>query len=198
MKDQIDREGQDIRNLFSEAEESLQGPTPYMRTRILANLREGRANQRTLLWKRLAFSSPIVSAIVLAVVFLNGSEPAFRASVNEKVLVKVEVQGMKEMPVSFAEIELPSNVFFYSEKYPELASQKQIRLAWSYVQEMGSLPIVIQSRDAGIKPVKVRFLDHDLKLVKEREIAIQFEALVKHGSSAFFKESPLNGKDVWI
>jgi hypothetical protein len=169
-----------IRQLFDAGDEALPGPSPFLETRILARLTENEHRARLRRWKRWAILSPLVAAALALAVFVY--LPAeFQAPVNTSIVIRVEVEELRGSAVAYAEVELPDDVTFYSEKYPELTEEREIRLAWLGRYEEDSLPIVVRASTPGLKRVKLRFLDQNETVLEERELEIDFRAPLKHG-----------------
>jgi hypothetical protein len=172
-----------IRQLFAAGDETLPGPSPFLDTRVLARLRENAQRATLRRWRRWAIVSPLAAAALVLSIFLY--RPAeFQAPVNTSVLIRVEVEELRGSAISYAEIELPDGVIFYSERYPELAGEREIRLAWFDRYEEDSLPIVVRASKPGLKRVKLRFLDQDETVLEERQLEIDFRAPLEH--SGFF------------
>jgi len=149
-----------------------------MKTRILAELRERQGKRKLNFWKALAFASPALSLALVAGFWYAGLQNSanYSAHVGDHVLVRVEVEQLKDQGVRFAEIELPAGVSFYSERYPELKERRTVVLAWNDQMDVSHLPVVIQSQAAGAKQIKIRFQDSEHHTVKERQVTIRFSA----------------------
>jgi hypothetical protein len=72
-------------------------------------------------------------------------------------------------------------VTFYSEKYPEIAEEREIRLAWIDRYGEDSLPVVVRASTPGLKRVKLRLLDQNETVLEERQLEIDFRAPLEHG-----------------
>jgi hypothetical protein len=148
-----------IRQLFSAGDEALPEPSPFLKTRILAQLKENATRAKLRRWKRWAILSPLAAAALVVSIFVY--RPAeLRAPVNTSILIRVEVEELRGSVIAYAEVELPDDVTFYSEKYPELHEEREIR--------------------TGLKRVKLRFLDQNEVVLEERQLEIEFHAPLKH------------------
>lgn len=172
-----------IRQLFDSGDEALPEPSPFLETRILARLTQNAHRAKLRSWRRWAILSPLVAgALVLAIFLYRPVE--FQAPVNTSILIRVEVEELQESAIAYAEVELPDDVTFYSEKYPELTEEREIRLAWLERYEKDSLPIVVRASTPGLKRVKLRFLDQNETVLEERQLEIDFRAPLEHGRSS--------------
>src|SRR5579885_3031938 len=98
-----------VKRVLAEARKAAPEPSPYLRTRILAELRSRKQEQRIRAWKFLTLGSAALSAIVVASLFLitqpsSSSSGSYLAQVNEKVLIRVEVEKLEGQGVKFAEV----------------------------------------------------------------------------------------------
>ena len=93
----------------------------------------------------------------------------------------MEVAELRGSAIAYAEIELPDDVTFYSEKYPDLHEERGLRLAWLERYEKDALPIVVRSSTPGLKRVELRFLDQNGTVLEERQLEIDFRASLKQG-----------------
>ena len=169
-----------IRQLFAAGDGALPEPSPFLETRILARLTENAHRAKLRRWRRWAILSPLAAgALVLSIFVYRPAE--FQAPVNTSILIRVEVEELRGSAIAYAEVELPDDVTFYSEKYPELTEEREIRLAWLDRYEKDSLPIVVRASTPGLKRVKLRFLDQNETVLEERQLEIDFRAPLEHG-----------------
>jgi hypothetical protein len=177
MSTNLNQTEQNVRRILSAARELAPEPSPYLKTRVLAQLRERRQAGRLKIWKTLAFLSPVASMLVVAGFWFAGLQgAAYSAHVGDRVLVRVEVEQLQNQGVRFAEVELPAGVYFYSERYPELKEKRSVVLAWNDQMDVSNLPVVIQGQATGSKQIKIRFQDSEHRTVKERQVTIRFSA----------------------
>ena len=172
MRDYENKNEEIIKSIFQEAEKLPLDSDPFMKTRILAELRIAKERERSLIWKSLAFTSPVIVAAVLLLVFFFWSS-SFKAGINQNILVKIEIKEIKSQ-IAFAQIELPEGVSFYSKSYPEISRDRTLLLAIDDSFVTGHIPIVIKSSEAGSKKLKINFLDANKRSIEERFIKINF------------------------
>lgn len=165
-----------VRSIFEKAQKLPIESNPFMKTRILAELRVAREKKRSFIWKSLALASPVFVAAVLILIFLFYG-PSFKANIDQNILVKIEISEMKN-EIAFAQIELPEGVYFYSKLYPQISEKRALVLAIDEGFVKGSIPIVVRSKEAGSKKLKVNFLDAEQKTVSSRYIKIDFMGAV--------------------
>ena len=172
MTDNENKNEEIIKSIFQEAEKLPMDSDPFMKTRILAELRIAKERKRSLFWKISAFASPAIAvALLLLILFLKS--PSFNASVDKNILVKIEVKEMKSQ-IAFAQIELPEGVHFYSKLYPEISKNRKLVLAVDDSFVKGYIPIIVKSEEAGSKKLTINFLDANQKSIEKRYIKIKF------------------------
>ncbi|MCM2321998.1 MAG: hypothetical protein NDJ90_01920 [Oligoflexia bacterium] len=169
----------EVRKLLSPLRDGVPEPSPFLKTRVLAELREQR-RQRSVrsvwaLWKpALGFSA----AAALMLVLWTGREargPVFPATAGQPVAVKVDMKEWGGQKVASAKVELPRGVRFYSRSFPAIEQKSTLDLAWKEDGAPGALPIVVKADENGLKTVRVKFFDEGKKLVGERLLKIRFE-----------------------
>jgi hypothetical protein len=168
---------QNVKRVLGQARRAAPEPSPYLKTRILAELRSRGQDRRLRIWKFVALGSGAFSALIVASLFLvskHSTEGSYVAQVNERVLIRVEVERFQGQGVKFAEVELPAGVNFYSEKYPELKDLRSVTLAWNENMNVSRLPVVIQATETGSKKIRIRFLGGEHELLKEQQVTIKF------------------------
>jgi hypothetical protein len=160
--------------VFNEARQMDLHPSPYMKTRILAELRDRKSRKQSVnLWKRVA-AGCFAMALGLLIWTSTMKSTAFEAVVNQPYVVRVEMAELQTELIAGAEIELPDGVYFYSEAYPELKEKRNLDLAWNGNLNKPVLPFVINGEHKGIKEVKVKFFDRERKVIAERALKIAF------------------------
>jgi hypothetical protein len=162
-----------IQELFRKANPEIGGPTPYLKTRVLARLREQKSRSHAFKWKWFAALSS-ASTLGLLAFFLLNSNPDFTARSGQPVLVKVELQNLNVTTVAYAEIELPEGVHFYSGKYPEMNGKRSLTLAWDSSFDQGKLPFVVKSDEAGSRKIHIFLKDGNNRVVGEKFVQIRF------------------------
>jgi len=159
---------------FSQARQMDLQPSPYMKTRILAELRERNSRKSAAtLWKRVAagcFTFGLGALIWISTM----KSTAFEAVVNQPYVVRVEMAELQTELIAGAEIALPDGVTFFSENYPELKEKRTLELAWNGQLKTPVLPFVINGGHKGVKEVKVRFFGSDKKVIAEKILKIDF------------------------
>lgn len=150
-------------------------PSPYMKTRILATLREKNQRTQKFVWYRnIAFlAAPIM--IILLVLTLRLTQDIHIAPAYQAVAIKVDIQKADEVEIAMAEIELPEGVIFYSQAHPQINEQKTLSLDWSKIgAKITSLPFAVKANVLGEKKIKVRFFDKNKQLFQEQIIKLKF------------------------
>lgn len=163
---------QNVKKILSALSNQNTEAPPYIKSRVLSTLKSNQHARQMKFWKWFGILSPTVSAIAIGVFFVFSS-PVFEAETNQPVMVKVELKKMSELQVEFAEIELPEGVYFYSSKFPEIRSQRKVRVAANVILS-DELPLVIKSEVKGKQTIKVQFLNQSGSKVGEKSILIKF------------------------
>lgn len=145
---------------------------PFLAQRVLATHRERQSARGVRIWRYFAVAASACS-LVLAILLLMPSH-TFSAHINQPVAVRLEVKEISHEEVAQIEIQLPEGVAFYSEKYPELKTQRTLAMNWT-PNGTDSLPFIIQADRAGVMAVKVRFYNGAHQVIQEKEIHIRFE-----------------------
>ncbi|MCM2276690.1 MAG: hypothetical protein NDJ89_01280 [Oligoflexia bacterium] len=172
-----------VRSLLKPLRHSVPEASPFMKTRVMARLREEERAKAG--WSLSTFWKPALAssaAAALLVIVWNGREaqgPVFPATAGQPVAVKVEMPEKSARKVVFAQVELPRGVRFYSKSFPAIGEKTSLDLAWKESPAPSALPIIVKAEEKGIKTVKVKFFDDDRKLIGERQLKINFE---KEGS----------------
>lgn len=176
MENGMINEEQRAKAIFAKARSADAGPSVYMKTRVLAELRERRQALSLRRWKFWGVASPVASAFLIAIGFLAGHSPTqapdLTASTHRLVAVRIELSQVKN--ANFAEIILPEDVHFYSEKFPTLEQKQSITMAWSGGAENTKLPVVIRSDELGRKKIEIRILDQNRRVIEKRSLNIEF------------------------
>jgi hypothetical protein len=172
--EQSDNNERRVNGLFRQADEIPLEPSPFLKTRILAHVREARAKRSGLCWKVWALASSAASLLLLALV-LWPMKSSLIANVDQKIAVRVEVAALEDNVVAYAKVELPEGVSFVSTKYPELQKARGVTLAWIPEFERHGLPVIIQASSPGRKTVRILLLDRNHAVRKTKEVTITFQ-----------------------
>lgn len=148
-------------------------PSPYLKTRVLARVREEKrkaSRVRQWLW---GFCGATATGAVAMIAWIQVSSPTFKAVAHQPVAVRVDMKDLGGKNIARATVELPEGVQFFSKKFPEIAAKTSLDLPVAAAPH--ALPIVIQADEAGMKSVKVRFFNEENRFVAERVLKIQFK-----------------------
>jgi hypothetical protein len=177
-----------LRALLERSRQAELEVPPYVVTRAMARFRERRSERRLRFWKWLAILGPVTAASAAAVILLailpagqlRPIEPSYAALAGQDVTLRIDIAASERGRLTYAEVELPNGVQFVSERHPEIREQRRLKFAVSdsfFVSNPASIPFVIHSKSAGLKEVRVRFLDQDQVTVKERVLRIRFKEM---------------------
>jgi hypothetical protein len=184
--------GKRIQAYFKKADsEPVSAPSHIRASVIQALEREAQAGERKgrsgLKWmmpawlKWVALPAAAASLTVATWSVLRGPNTAtLSASVGRPAGLRMDLSDVRKLPIESVRIEIPSGssgagVSFYSEKFPELANDKQIKLTWDpALAEGGELPIAVQGSEPGHRALEVTFIGSDGKPLAERRIELEF------------------------
>ena len=163
--------------IFGRVKKLEMQPSPYMKTRVLAQFREKRTKSlRLRFWQVLAVGSGLLAAGLVFVMFAGPTGNGlghYGAVVDRQIAIRLDLSA--ESPqVAYVEVQLPDGVHFYSKSYPEFASLRTLTLDRPAGSSQ-SLPIVVLSNQAGVKDVVVKFLGSDKQVIAVRNLKIKFD-----------------------
>lgn len=185
-QDRTDSEQELVRKFFRQAEARLPEPSPFLPSRVMAELRGRQHGQRRLrFWQVFATSALFVVFGVVATRFLS-PDSGFSALTGKPFVVRVDLEEIKQRQLEYASIELPAGVHFVSKEHPEIRSQNRIEIDLVGEMDLTNLPFVIESDSAGEKTIRIRFYghnQHDLALA-QREIKIHFRTDTQLGGNS--------------
>jgi len=170
-----------VRRFLKPLKDELPEVSPYLKTRVLARVREAAPARSYGLSFRLAFGSLMsVALMVTGASYINRvthrvSAPNFVAMAQKPTVVKMDLNDLK-LGTSHAQVELSDGVHFYSQKFPELRNRNQLDIDWTNQAAPESLPIVVRAEAGGNQFVRVKFFNDQDQLVSERVLKIQFQA----------------------
>lgn len=171
----------EVRRLLAPLRSDLPEVSPYLKTRVLARVRETAPQQAMGFSFRLAFGSLMSLALMVSgASYINRvvhkeSAPNFVALAQKPTVVKMDLKDLK-MGTSHAQVELSDGVHFYSQKFPEIKNKNQLDFDWKNQSAPSTLPIVVRSEAGGNQFVRVKFFNDQDQLVSERVLKIQFQA----------------------
>lgn len=149
-------------------------PSTYMKTRVMARLREeGTPKGRAWLWPSVSLILGL--ALVLVLVLPRSQWAPEALSVQKPYMVKVDLRPMDNSDLAYAVIELEGDgIQFSSNKFNEVEKLKSLRIEWQVLIGKQYLPIVIEGIKAGPASVVVRFYDNEQRLVEKKNVQLSF------------------------
>jgi hypothetical protein len=176
---------QRMKQIFRNIGNSAPEPSPFLKTRVLAQLREEQRLDAQKSWGSIFkyLTAGLVSALALVVSYqtLVKNSGALRAQSSRPVALRLETKDLKAKGVSHAKIELAEGMAFYSAQFPEIQEHRILDLRLENDEIGQPLAIVIRSHETGSKSVKVQFFDDNEQVVAERIVKIRFD---RDGSSS--------------
>ena len=167
---------QEIEKVFDQVRQLSPEASPYLETRVLAQW-QGRQPRLSLsFWKRFALGSSALSVMLLAVaVWLLLKPTTYAAFVDQQFAVHIELKDLDQSRIAKSRIELPDGVFFEVVNLPELKNQRSLTLRWTRRAIGQDFPIVLSASEAGMKTVRVQFLDENDSVVAVRTFRINLQ-----------------------
>lgn len=171
----------EVRRFLKPLKDELPEVSPYLKTRVLARVRESAPERSYGFSFRLAFGSIMSLALMISSAsYINrivhkDSAPNFVAVAQKPTVVKMDLKDLK-IAASRAQVELSEGVRFYSQRFPDIKNKNQIDIDWKNQSAPSTLPIVVRSETGGNQYVHVKFFNDQDQLVSERVLKIQFQA----------------------
>jgi hypothetical protein len=157
---------------------------PYLKTRVLAQLRDLKKQNRSLLfWKALSAGSLLGLLFLGALSFNLYQKSNSDGLTKQAYVIHIDFNQADRDVVAKAEVELPEDVHFVSSK-KEIREERTLSLPVDVkVAGRGKLPFVVTSDYSGEKEIKVRLLNENNELVREQILKLKF---AKQGSTINF------------
>ena len=165
-----------IKSLFGNLKKHEVQPHAFLKTRILANSRDlMRAEKKVFYWKLVSAFSVASLVLTLLVGQQQRTQKALFAT-NEPYVIHMNFSEHEAQNVVIAEITLPDDVTFHSERNPQIAQLRTLRLPFKVGHDgRTKLPFVVMAREIGNKKIQVRLLDQDNKVIRENSIVVNVD-----------------------
>ncbi len=169
-----DQQNEQIRNLFLKVENAQVEPSAFMKTRVLAHLKEGQIQQKTVrFWQFLSVGSFAVMILIGSYAMYTLNAVKNDGITNQAYVIHVDFNQDDLSKVARAEVSLPDDVNFMSKG--KVHSLRQMTLPVQIkTAGRGKLPFVVSSAVEGEKSIKVRLLDENNNLVREQILRFKF------------------------
>jgi hypothetical protein len=172
---------QKTQQIFAKARALDFGASPFLETRVLARIRESevaRTRRSLWLWRGFSVCSGALSLLLVSWIALHrtADNGGLFAPVDRAVVVRVELGDLKALGrVARIRIDLPSGVSFYSQNHQQLSGSSSVLLTVDASKNLSYVPFAVLAKQAGSKPILVRFLDEQSTVVAERILDIRFK-----------------------
>lgn len=169
------QEQQILTDLFAKVNKTQIEPSPYLKTRVLAHVKEAQNHQKTLrFWKFLSASSFAVMLLIGVYTYKAFNLNENNAITNQAYVIHVDFNQEDLSKVAKAEITLPDDVNFMSAK-GKLSTLRSLTLPIT-VKNLGrsKLPFVVSSAVDGEKNIQIRLLDLNNNLIREQNLKFKF------------------------
>jgi hypothetical protein len=146
----------------------------FMKTRVLAQLRQERQFKRKLfMWQFVTAGSLAALVATFFIGFKMISQIKADAFTREAYVIHVDFTQNDRQQVAAAEVELPQGVHFVSKS--GVASLHKLRLPVDVkAAGRGKLPFVVSADDPGEKRIVVRLLNRDDQVIREQIFNYRF------------------------
>jgi len=119
------------------------------------------------------YAVPALIAVVLVLTH-RFSGQAFEAGVQQQVAIRLDIRSHVKEAQCNVRVQLPEGVHFYSKTNPEVQASSSLELPCDAQTASGTLPIVLEGTEEGIKKVSVRFLDPAQQEISRADFNIRF------------------------
>ena len=175
------------KDLFSGLRSARVEASPFLKTRVMARIRENETAKREVwVWRALTATS---MALCVSVVWWhmdtqkkNSALLADAFNTQQNYVIQIDLGGDRLKDARVAEVDLPDGVRFVSKTRPEVSELRNMRLPITEVDTQRSrLPFVVSSETSGRKELKLRILDEEGSVIQERVLSVNFVARGKQG-----------------
>lgn len=153
----------------------------YMKTRVLAQVREKQAKKRGLpFWAW--FSMGVTFAFALVFVGLNFGENLYSGSkalgLNKPYMIRVDLAPVQDLNIAYAEVQLGQKfVRFSSKEFARISELRELKIQWQSLAGKSYLPLVVEGTESGVASVFVNFYDTSNRLVQQKTISLDFGSI---------------------
>lgn len=150
-------------------------PSPYLKTRVLAQFRaqeerHGQGAFHRWFWQLL--SAGLALALVFS--FLQRS-PENTYNIAQPYMVRVDLRNISNLDLGYAVVELQdSHLRFVSQKFSLPEEIRQLTVDWQNLIGQNYLPIIVEGTQTGRGRVAVKFYSKEKQLIEERDILLHF------------------------
>lgn len=165
----------EFESVFNEMKE-MKFFTPSMGKMVSSDLRADHLKKRASFWK---FTTGVLALLVIffaSSIWLNyGTEKIFSADINNQYVIKVDLGYQLIGDFDTLEVSLSKGMHFVSKGHPELESEDLIILTKERIQGIRQLPIIVKSKERGLKTVSFNYFDDQYKLINSKNVRIRFD-----------------------
>lgn len=156
-------------------------PSPYMKTRILANVKEQqKQTAKSFNWIYALMGSAVTAALTVVISFQFLMQPEGTiVELGKPYMVKADIRMMEELHPSYVKVELVGNVQFSSERFKQIQQMRELTLSWEKMAGKQYLPVVVKGVEQGESHVRIHFYDSNNNIIKTQDYHFDF----KKGSS---------------
>lgn len=164
-----ENENQDYQQKVSALKNLDVQPSPYMKTRLMAQFEDMKKQKQVLWWQRWFFVAPLTASFVLIISFVSIQMLSPQQSVlnlNQPYIVKADLRSFSEIPPAFVQVELEEGLEFSSKKFSKINEMRTIYLSWEQLAGKQYLPVVVRGIQKGTPKVLIKFFDQKNQLIK--------------------------------
>lgn len=173
-----------LAEIFQRAKQAEVPAPAYLKTRVLAHLRESRAGGKGLLFWKLLSAGSLTAMLVMGVFSYQAYQQKPTDGITQQAyVIHIDFNQDDKTLVAQAEVELPEHVHFVSSR-KEIRAESKLRLPVDVkALGRGKLPFVVASEVSGEKSIRVRLLNEKNELVREQVLKLTF---AKQGAPVVF------------
>lgn len=172
----MNKQNKTAQDAIKEAREQAPKAPAFLKTRIFTAYRERQRSRKKFFLGTGALATSFCLALVLfANIFIteNKSDQVFLAVVNSPVAIKYPLDKIANS--QFVKVSLGEGVYFRSQQFDRLLDRSLVLDVSSFIDELQSLPVVVESNEEGVKEVMFEFYDMQKNLIKTDILKVRFQ-----------------------
>jgi hypothetical protein len=171
-------ENQQIGEIFAQVKRAGIEAPPFMKTRVLVQLRQERDfKQKLMFWRAISVGALATLIATFFIGFKVVNDIKADAVIRQAYVIHVDFTQDDQVHVAKAEVELPRDVHFVSKH--DLGGVRKIRLPVDIkVAGRGKLPFVVSADTPGEKRIVIRLLDREDQVIREQVLKYNFASVL--------------------
>ena len=152
-------------------------PSPYLKTRILANHKQLNEKKSGLpQWVGILIGSMVTACLAFLISWQMFEKPAGQlVATGQPYLVKADIRKMNELKPAYVRVELIGAVEFSSAKHKHIREMRSLKMSWEKLAGKQYLPVVVKGLEDGESHVKIQFYDENNNLIESKDYQFNFQ-----------------------